>query len=155
MNTILVCCPVGWGCRIHRLLLCRGVRPPPPTSVLIWHQTIWWWGSGNAGALGNAEYPFNAVAPRSTLARSGSTWEDLIYGLNRTNSILMLNWIVWVNWIAWKRNVFDNLVIYGLVAYFKAEKTKVNVGDAWFRVSLFPLFLRAGVSSLLVSSAFF
>ena len=26
-------CPVGWGCRIHRLFLCRGVRPPP-TSVL-------------------------------------------------------------------------------------------------------------------------
>ena len=22
-------CPVGWGCRIYRLLLCRGVRPPP------------------------------------------------------------------------------------------------------------------------------
>ena len=22
-------CPVGWGCRIHRLLLCRGVRLPP------------------------------------------------------------------------------------------------------------------------------
>ena len=28
-------CPVGWGCRIHQLLLCRGVRPPPhQTSVL-------------------------------------------------------------------------------------------------------------------------
>ena len=27
----------------------------------------------NAGALGNAEYPFIAIAPRSTLARSGST----------------------------------------------------------------------------------
>ena len=26
-------CPIGWGCRIHRLLLCRGVRPFP-TSVL-------------------------------------------------------------------------------------------------------------------------
>ena len=26
-------CPVGWGCRIHRLHLCRGVRPPS-TSVL-------------------------------------------------------------------------------------------------------------------------
>ena len=25
-------CPVGWGCRIHRLLLCRGVRPPPPNE---------------------------------------------------------------------------------------------------------------------------
>ena len=21
-------CPVGWGCRIHQLHLCRGVRPP-------------------------------------------------------------------------------------------------------------------------------
>ena len=27
------------------------------------------------------------------------------------------------------------LVIYVLVASFKAEKGKVNVGDAWFRVS--------------------
>ena len=26
-------CPVGWGCRIHRLYLCRD-SPPPPTSVL-------------------------------------------------------------------------------------------------------------------------
>ena len=23
-----ICCPVSWGCRIHRVLLCRGVRPP-------------------------------------------------------------------------------------------------------------------------------
>ena len=27
-----------------------------------------------AGDLGNAEYPFTAIASRSTLARSGSTW---------------------------------------------------------------------------------
>ena len=27
-------CSVGWDCRIHRLLLCRGVRPSPQTSVL-------------------------------------------------------------------------------------------------------------------------
>ena len=47
------------------------------------------------------------------------------------------------------------LVIYGLVASFKAEMRKVNVGDVWFRVSLLCLFLRAGVSSLLVSSTFF
>ena len=30
---ICIYCPVGWGCRIHRLLLCRGVRHPP-TGVL-------------------------------------------------------------------------------------------------------------------------
>ena len=23
------CCPVGWGCRMHWLLICRGVRPHP------------------------------------------------------------------------------------------------------------------------------
>ena len=25
-------CPVGWVCRIHQLLLCRGVRPQPPPN---------------------------------------------------------------------------------------------------------------------------
>ena len=28
-------CPVSWGCRIHWLHLCRGVSPPPLTSVLV------------------------------------------------------------------------------------------------------------------------
>ena len=36
------------------------------------------------------------------------------------------------------------LVIYGLVASSKAEKRKINVGDAWFRVS--PLFLSRSLS---------
>ena len=66
-------CPAGWDCRIYRLHLCRGVRPPERVSW-IWHITVWWWGSSDAGALGTAEYPFNAIAPGSTLARSGSTW---------------------------------------------------------------------------------
>ena len=29
MRSQINICPVGWGCKIHRLLLCRGVRPPP------------------------------------------------------------------------------------------------------------------------------
>ena len=29
--------PVSWGCRIHWLLLCRGVRPPPQRVSCIWH----------------------------------------------------------------------------------------------------------------------
>ena len=28
-------CPVGWGCTIPRLHLCRGVRSPPPMSILV------------------------------------------------------------------------------------------------------------------------
>ena len=61
--------PVGWGCRIHRLHLCRRVRLPHRMSR-IWQETIWWWGSRNAGGLGNAEFSNIAVAPRCTPAWS-------------------------------------------------------------------------------------
>ena len=45
------------------------------TSVLDMTLKIWWWGFGSfAGALGNSEYPLYAIAPMSTLARSGSNW---------------------------------------------------------------------------------
>ena len=37
-------CPVGWVCRIHRTHFCWGVRLLKQVS-LIWHKTIWWWGS--------------------------------------------------------------------------------------------------------------
>ena len=76
-------CLVGWDCRIFRLQLCRGGRLPKRVSW-IWHQTIWWWGSSNTGALKNAEYPFIAIAPRSTLTWRGSTWLGPKYGSNRT-----------------------------------------------------------------------
>ena len=75
--------PLSRGCRIHRLYLCRRVRLTQRVSC-IWHETIWWWGSSNAGSLGSAEYPFITIAPRWTLAQSGSTWEGPMYGLNRT-----------------------------------------------------------------------
>ena len=46
-----------------------------PTSVLdIWHETIWWGGYSNAGALRNVENPFIAIAPRSTQSEGGNTW---------------------------------------------------------------------------------
>ena len=111
-----VYCPVGWGCKIHWLHLCRGVRPPL-TSVL--YMTLnnlivrfqWCW------SFGDAEHLFIDIAPRSTVARNGSIWSRPIYGLNRTNCILMLNWIVWIrtawlNWIAWSRNVLHKLYLY-------------------------------------------
>ena len=52
------------------------------------------------------------------------------------------------------------MVIYDLVASFKAEKRKVNVGDAWFRVSPLSLSLSLSLSQswssgLWVSFAFF
>ena len=50
---------VGWGY--------SGVRLPQRVSL------IWWSGSDNPEALGNVEYPFIAITPKSTLARNGST----------------------------------------------------------------------------------
>ena len=48
-------CPIGWGCRIHRLLLCRGVKPLP-MSVLDMTLNLmvrfqWCWSFGECGAL--------------------------------------------------------------------------------------------------------
>ena len=82
-SSLFLLCPVNWGCRIHRVYLYRKVRPHQRVSR-IWLQTIWWWDSSNAGDLGNAEHLLIAIAPRSTLARSGSTWLGPIYGSNRT-----------------------------------------------------------------------
>ena len=41
--------------------------------------------------LGKVEYPFIAIALRSTLARSGNTWKRPIYGSNRI--VWLLNWM--------------------------------------------------------------
>ena len=46
-------------------------------------------------------------------------------------------------------------VIYELVASFKAEKRKVNVGDAWFRVWPISVSLSIGVLVRGPSSGFF
>ena len=69
----------------------------PPTSVLditlnnLMVSLQW------CQSLGNAEYPFIAIALRSILALSGSTWSGPIYGLNRTKlcTYAKLNCLKW------------------------------------------------------------
>ena len=65
-------CPVGRGCKIHRLRLCTGVRSPTSDQDMTLNNLMG--GPSNAGAIENAEYPFVAMTSRSTLARSGSTF---------------------------------------------------------------------------------
>ena len=129
--------PAGWGCRIHWLLLCKRIDLHQCVSW-IWHETIWWYGSNNAGALGNAEYSFIAIDPWSTLARSGSTWKVRMYGPNILkqcirlfwNCVFMLNWTVWnfkeiycvlmLNWMFWNWTVFTlKLCTYSKLNWFK------------------------------------
>ena len=101
-------CPVGWGCRIHRLLLCRGVRHPTnecpvydtkqsdgevPAVLELWRMR----NTPSLPSLPGLLWP-GVVAPD----------KGPIYGLNRTkpcffhyidfwhlNCVFMLNWIVW------------------------------------------------------------
>ena len=106
--TVLLCgtCPVGWGCRIHRLLLCRGVNPlhnecpvndakqsdgEVPAMLELWGM----WSTPLLPSLPGLLWP-GVVAPD----------KGPIYGLNRTkwcleftvfihlNCVYMLNWIV-------------------------------------------------------------
>ena len=115
-TSLIFICPVSWGCRIHRFHLCRGVRLPQQVSR-IWHKTIWWWGCRNAGALGNAEYTFSAIAARSALAWSGRVLSMALISLN---CVLMLNWIVW------NRTVYIYIYING----FGIKKTD----DSWYAI---------------------
>ena len=72
----------------------------------------------------------------SLLLLPGPVWPGMvapIYGLNRINCILMLNWIVWIrtvwlNGIAWNRNVFDNSTVFTfkLRTYAKPNRLKWN-----------------------------
>ena len=97
----------GWGCRIHRLHLCRKVRPPQRVS---WYDI-----KQSDGEVPAVLELWGMRSIPSLLSLPGPLWPGVvapdkgpIYGLNRTKSILMLNWIVWVNWIGWNKNVFDN-----------------------------------------------
>ena len=64
-------CPVGWGCRIHWLYLCRGVRPSP-TSVLnmtvnsLIARSQWCWGLGEYGAPIHCHFSQVHTGPRGS-----------------------------------------------------------------------------------------
>ena len=87
INLLRVIFPV----RIHRLHRFKRYDPPL-TSVLFMTLKIWWWGSSNAEALGNVEYPFIANNPMDTLAQSDSTNQGPMYGSNENfHCVIMLN----------------------------------------------------------------
>ena len=98
--------PVGWGCRIHRLLLCRGVRPP--TNECPGYDTKQ--SDGEVPAIlelwGMQSIPLLRSLPGPLWPGVAAPDKGPIYGLNRTkrwlaftvfihlNCVFMLNWIV-------------------------------------------------------------
>ena len=45
--------PVGWGCRIHWLHLCKEIRPSPMSILIMTLNCIWWWGSSSGAGSSN------------------------------------------------------------------------------------------------------
>ena len=92
-----IACPppqVGWGCRIHRLLLCRGVKPCNKCPGYDTKQSngdvpvmLELWGMRSISSLPSLPGPLQSgvVAPDKVLSM----------GQIELNCVLMLNWIVW------------------------------------------------------------
>ena len=91
---LIVClptCPVGWGCRIHRLHLCRGVRPNPNECP------------GYTPKQSDGEVPvmpqlWGMQSTPSLPSISGPLWPREVapdMGQIELNCVLMLNWIGW------------------------------------------------------------
>ena len=90
-----IVCPFGWGCKIHRQLLCRGVRPPTnkcpgygtkksDSGVLVMLELWRMWGTPCLTSIPGQLWP-RVVAPN----RAVST------GQIKLNCDLILNWIAW------------------------------------------------------------
>ena len=124
--------PVSRVCWIHQLHLCWTVGIPQRVS-LIWHKTIWWWLSMNAGALGNAKCPFIAIALRSTLTGVVIPDRLLSMGQIELNPVLMLNWIVW-NRTVYIPKLYLALITNNGWCAIKTNQTKPSLyKDDWER----------------------
>ena len=115
-----VSCPVGWGCRIHWLHFCRGVRPPMSvldlTLNILMAKFQWCWSFGERRAAG------------STLARSIGSNRTKLHTYAKLNC-LNLNRIVRLNWIAWSRNFswqLNFVLTFKLRTYAKRNCSKWN-----------------------------
>ena len=82
--------PVGYGSRIHRLHLCRGVRPHP-TNECPRYETKQ---SDNETPVVMELYRI-AITPKPTLARVVASDRILSMGQIELNFVITLNWIVW------------------------------------------------------------
>ena len=114
---IIGTCPVSWGCRIHWLLSCRGVRPLQWVS---WYDTkqsdgevpvmLELGGIGSTSLLPSHSRPLwpHVVTPDSILSM-GQIVLNCILILNELLEIELfwhLDCVLILNWIVWNETVF-------------------------------------------------
>ena len=134
-NLITVCkqiygCPVDWGCRIHRLHLCRGVRPCLVCSRYDTKQSngqvpvlMELWGMQSTPSLPSLPGSFwpGVVAPNRILSvgqiKLNCSFESLLF--LRLNCVFMLNWSV---------------LIFKLCTYSKLNCPKKNCFWHWISI---------------------
>ena len=104
-------CPAGWGCRIHRLILCRGVRTPYECPGYDIKQSD-----------GEVPVMLELWRMQSTLSLS-SLPGPLRSGLVAPNGVLSMSQIELncvLNWITWNRTV----LIFNLRTFAKLNCLK-------------------------------
>ena len=88
----ILSCPVSWGDRIHQLLLCRGVRRPPSNECPGYNPKK---SDGEVPVIlelwGMQSTPLLPLLPGPLWPGVVALDKGPIYGLNRTNCILLLN----------------------------------------------------------------
>ena len=112
--------PVGRGCRIHRLHLCRRIRPPNECPGYDTEQSddeapvmldIW----------GRRSTPSSPSLPRPLWPRVVAPDRVLSMGQKELNCVLMLYWIVWNRTVfVWLGELFEiELFLYAKLNYLK------------------------------------
>ena len=91
--------PFSRECRIHRLHLCRRVRPHPNESPV--YETLWWCDSRNAGGLRESRAPFTQSL--SGPVGPGMEAPDRVLSMGQID----LNCARFLNQMVWNRTVFD------------------------------------------------
>ena len=88
-------CPVGWGCRIYRLLLCRRVRTLPTNECPVYDTKQ----SDNEVPVMRELWGMQSIP--SLLSLPGPLWPGVVVpdrvrsiGQIELNCVLMLNWII-------------------------------------------------------------
>ena len=118
-----VYCPVGSGCRLHQLLLCRGVRPlqdqspgycPKQSDNEVPVMLVLW------GMLSTPPLPL-PLPPGPLWSGAVDPDRVLSVGQEELNCVLMLNWIVWNRSVSRYKN---GLMAYNDWCTIKPNQTK-------------------------------
>ena len=140
MNRIRYC-PIGWGCRIHRLYRCREVSPTPQrVSRYDMKQS-----------QGEVIVMLELREMRSTLSfpsLPGPLWPSMV-ALDRVLSMdqIELNCVLTLNWIVWNRTVFDIETVLTL-NWIVSNRTILTINCLWTKTLTYTQLNRLNLNCL-------